>query len=205
MYKLYFSPGACSLATQVVLRELSQPVELINKQSVENFDEINPVGVVPLLLDGQLKLKEGAAIMLYLLEKHPNSMLPKSGELRQLAIQDIMFANATMHPAYGRLFFIERSIASELDKNAKLAAFNAAADAINQLWGVVETRLVEQDYLGGTTPSAADIMLAVYARWGEFFPVDIKIGKRTQAMLNKVQSMTSFQQSIDAENALAAV
>ena len=46
MYTLYYIPGACSLATQVVIHELDQAVEIIDKQKVENFSAINPVGTV---------------------------------------------------------------------------------------------------------------------------------------------------------------
>ena len=44
----------------------------------------------------RVMLREGVAILLHLLNKHENSMLPTSGAPRQQAIQDIMFANATM-------------------------------------------------------------------------------------------------------------
>ncbi len=50
MYTLYYLPDACPLATQVVLHELDQPVEIINMQTVENFSAINPVGTVPVLV-----------------------------------------------------------------------------------------------------------------------------------------------------------
>ena len=176
MYTLYYLPGACSLATQVVLHELNQVVKIIDKQQVEDFNTISPVGTVPVLVDGETTLHEGAAILLYLLNKHENSMLPTSGPARQQAIQNIMFANATMHPAYGRLFFIAQNIK---DEQAKQTAFTAAAENINQLWQVVEQQLSAKDFLGGDKPSAADIMLAVYSRWGEHFPVELTFGNKT--------------------------
>jgi glutathione S-transferase len=201
MYTLYYLPGACSLATQVVLRELGQSVEIIDKQQVVKFSDINPAGMVPVLIDNKKTVIEGAAVMLYLLNKHPNSMFPTVGDTREQAIQDIMFANATMHPAYGRLFFITQNID---DQKAKQASFDAAAKAITGLWQLVEQKLVEQPFLGGEHPSAADIMLAVYSRWGSSFPVDISFGPRTQAMLDTVIAMPSFIQSITAEKLQSA-
>lgn len=197
MYTLYYLPGACSLATQVVLRELDQPLEIINKQQVTEFSDINPAGMVPVLIDNGKTLIEGAAVMLYLLNKHPNNMFPATdGSVREKAVQEIMFANATMHPAYGRLFFIAENID---DEEAKQSAFNSAAEAISQLWILVEHKLVDKPFIGGDHPSAADIMLAVYSRWGSNFPVDILFGPRTQAMLETISAMPSFQQSIKAE------
>jgi glutathione S-transferase len=105
MYTLYYLPGACSLATQVVLHELNQPVELVDIQQLSNFTDINPVGKVPVLIDGDGTLLEGAAILLHLFSKHESPMMPASGASRAKAIEDILFANATMHPAYGRFFY----------------------------------------------------------------------------------------------------
>ncbi len=198
MYTLYYLPGACSLATQVVLRELNQEVTLINKNQTENFEQLNPVGTVPVLLDGDKNLREGAAVMFHILNKHENELFPASGAAREKAIQDIMFANATMHPAYGRLFFIAQTLE---DGTGKDAAFAAAADAINHLWQVVEQNLGEQRFLGGETLSAADVMLAVYSAWGEYFPVEISLGENTQRMLDAVKNRPSFNASVAAEAA----
>ena len=201
MYTLYYLPGACSLATQVVIHELDQAVEIIDKQNVENFTAINPVGTVPLLVDSSGTRREGAAVILYLLDKHQNTMLPTTGKARQQAIQDIMFANATMHPAYGRLFFIAQNIT---DEKTKQSAFEAAAQAINPLWEVVEQQLENQAFLGGDQPSAADIMLTVYSRWGASFPVDIKFGIKTQKMVDAVLLKPSFERALAAEDRQSA-
>lgn len=198
MYQLYFVPGACSLATQVVLRELNIPVEIIDKNSVPDFSSLNPVGTVPVLQDGDEIVREGAAIMIHVLEKQTNPFLPVDALGRSRAIQDIMFANATMHPAYSKLFFTAQNLP---DGDAKNTAFAAAADAINKLWQVVEKRLQTQTYLGGDTPSAADIMLTVYSRWGQFFPADIVLGPRAQAMVNAIQQRPTFVAALDAEQA----
>jgi len=193
MYTLYYMQGACSLATQVVLHELDQNVKIIDKNNVKDFSEINPVGTVPVLINGDKTLTEGAAIILHLLNKHENSLFPDDNDKQQKAIEDIMFANATMHPAYSKLFFIAQNIS---DENAKLEAFNAAAKNINDLWQVVENKL---ERLGAYTLSAADIMLAVYATWGQYFPVELIFGERTTKMLTTVQSMASFKKSVQAE------
>ncbi|MGB1238562.1 MAG: glutathione S-transferase family protein [Pseudomonadales bacterium] len=198
MYTLYFLPDACSLATQVVLHELQQPVALINKQQVEDFNTINPTGAVPVLLDGETVKTEGAAILLHLLQKHSNSLFPVSAQGQAQAVQDIMFANATVHPAYSRLFFIAQHIQ---DEGAKAQAFNSAASEIARLWQIVEQRLASQHFLGGEHPSAADILLAVYVRWGSAFPVEIAIGPNTQRMLDAIHARHSFKQALSNEQA----
>lgn len=197
MYTLYFLPGACSLATQSILNELKQPVQLIHKQDADNYDSLNAAGTVPVLIDGGWVLNEGVAILLHLLDKHENNLIARSGELRQRAIEDMLFANASMHPAYGRLFFIERSITNT---EGKQQAFAAAAAAISKLWAVVEAKLQTTAFLGGESVSPADFLLAVYSRWGQFFPVDIHIGPRTQRMIDSVIARDSFQRALQREH-----
>lgn len=201
MYTLYYLAGSCSLATQVVLNELNQAVTIIDKQQVDDFDQINPVGSVPVLIADGKNLREGAAILLYLLNKHQNTLLPSSGVAREQGIQDIMFANSTMHPAYGRLYFIAHCITNE---EVKQSAYEAAAKAITSLWQIIELQLEGQEYLGGTQPSAADILLAVYSRWGEHHPVDIPMGINTKKMLQAVRSMPSYQLALEAEERQSA-
>lgn len=134
--------------------------------------------------------------MLHLLNKHKSSLFPEHESERLQAVQDIMFANATMHPAYSRLFFLAQNIS---DEKVKLEAFNKAAESINALWQVVENRLAKQKFLGGDSPSAADIMLTVYSRWGAYFPVDVIFGEKTAKMLNGVKALPTFIQTDEAE------
>ncbi len=201
MYTLYYSQGACSVATQVVLRELGQDVKIIDAQQDDNFKTINPVGAVPVLIDGNKTLTEGAAIMLHILSKHKSSLYPDNEHDRLKSNQDIMFANATMHPAYGRLFFLAQHVS---DEKVKQEMLNAAAESINQLWQVVEKQLASKSFLGGDTPSAADIMLTVYSRWGAYFPVDIIIAEKTMKMLTTVKAMPNFIMTDEAEQAVSA-
>ena len=202
MYQLYYSPNSCSLATQVVLHELGHKVEIIDKRGVTNFSEISATGAVPALRDNDAVLLEGAAIMIYLLEKQVTPLFPSSPVKRTQAIEDIMFANATMHPAYSKLFFIS---SLEIDDSAKKIALDAAADSINSLWNIVELRLQEQIFLGGDHYSAADIMLTVYSRWNQFHPVDIMLGERTQELIEHISNLASFQRGIANETKHSAI
>ena len=83
MYTLYYIPGACSMAIHVLLNELGQEVKLVNvgdpkggRERPPEFLKINPRGNVPVLSDDGFIVREGAAIILYLLEKHKSPLLP---------------------------------------------------------------------------------------------------------------------------------
>ncbi|GAB3038160.1 glutathione S-transferase family protein [Bowmanella dokdonensis] len=200
MYTLYFSKGACSLATQVILRELNQPFELVSKARTPDFNKVNPIGAVPALaVDGEI-LTEGAAIILYLLQKHPNDLLPGAASARQQGIEDLMFANATVHPAYSKLFFIASVLP---DGDVKTQAFSAAAQQLSGLWQRVENKLADQPYLGGLHPSPADVLLAVYESWGQFFPVTIPVGPRSRTMIDSIRNRPSYLAAVAAEQQAA--
>ncbi len=196
MYTLYTLPDACSLATHVILNELEQPVEIVDRTAAAEFTKLNPVGTVPTLVEDTRVLREGAAILIYLLDKHENTILPAAGPARVRALEDIMFANATMHPAYGRLFFLAKNLD---DGPVREPLQSAAAKHINALWEVVEDQLQGQPFLGGDAPSAADVLLAVYARWGDAFPVDITLGRRVSRMVAAVQQRASFRRALQVQ------
>ena len=75
--KLYYMPGACSLASHIVLRELGTDIEIekvdgATKQTDrgQDFTKVNPSGYVPaLVLDDGEVLTEGPAILQYLADK----------------------------------------------------------------------------------------------------------------------------------------
>lgn len=196
MYTLYFIPGACSLATQAILNELDQESTLVHKLDADHFETLNPAGTVPVLVDDEKVLNEGVAIILHLLNKHKNNLIPDSGESRHRAIENMMFANATMHPAYGRLFFAQANVS---DAAARQQVFDSAAVAINKLWQVVESKLEHTPFLGGQDISPADILLAVYSRWGDFFPVEIVLGPNSRRMVDAVLKRDSMQRALQRE------
>lgn len=82
--KLYYSPGACSLSPNIVLREAGVAFDL---ERVDTSTKINPKGYVPVprLDDGEI-LTEGAAIVQYVADQRPDSGLaPKAGTIERAA------------------------------------------------------------------------------------------------------------------------
>jgi Glutathione S-transferase len=81
--KLFYKPGACSLASHIALRETGKDVTLVSvdlmKKHLENgedFFAINPKGQIPALqLDDATLVTEGVAIMQYVADTAPDSQL----------------------------------------------------------------------------------------------------------------------------------
>lgn len=85
--KLFYKPGACSLASHIALRESGldftlQSVDLAQKrlENGEDYLLINPKGQVPaLLLDDDILLTEGVAIMQYIADRAGSSFAGAGG------------------------------------------------------------------------------------------------------------------------------
>ncbi len=116
MLKLYGGARSRASIVQWYLEELNLPYEFIildiangeNRQ--EPFLSLNPFGKVPVLVDGDFKIWESGAILIYIAEKYGN--LGQSPEIRGEVTQWVLFANATLGPG----IFVEASRAKELPK-----------------------------------------------------------------------------------------
>ena len=77
MIKLYYAPGACSLAPHIVLEEVGDRYELArvdfaaNQQNSADYLRVNPKARVPALTDGDWVLTEAPAILRYIAARHP--------------------------------------------------------------------------------------------------------------------------------------
>ena len=199
MYTLYYSPGACSMGIHVALNECNQPVKLekvdlaAGQGRTPEYLKINPRGQIPVLVDGDLVIREGAAILMYLLEKHENNLMPKTGVARATALEWMMFANATLHPAYGRAFFLKRNGVTEGP------LVEAAVMQINKLWSEVEERLATHPYICGAQVTMADILLTVIANWSGNVQGTVTFGPNTKRLLKEISSRPSYQKAMAAE------
>jgi glutathione S-transferase len=201
MYTLYYLPGACSMGVHVLLNELDQPVKLekvgdpgSNAPKPAEFLKVNPRGMVPVLVDDGFIVREGAAIMLYLMDKHKSPLLPASGKERATAIEWLMFCNATLHPAFAKGFFSKGFTGETQEK-----VFSAAVDQINKLFKDVEDRLSQSPYLAGKELTMADILLCVIANWSSYLAGKPQIGPNTKKLLKTVTARPSYQKALATE------
>ncbi|MDX2027447.1 MAG: glutathione S-transferase family protein [Alphaproteobacteria bacterium] len=202
MYKLYYAPGACSMAVHTALLECNAPFDLEKidifagqGRSLE-FLKINPRGQVPVLVEDGHIIREGAAMLIHILEKHQSPLLPRSGPERLEALEWLMFCNATLHPAYSRVFFLKKS---QVDQTAKDALMGIAVANINKLWEEVEQRLSQHTYLAGNEVTIADILMTVIANWNGSVPLPVKLGPRTQKLLQSVIARPSYRKALETE------
>lgn len=192
-YKLFYKPGACSMAVHVILNELNVPFEAIKQDDLKapEFLKINPRGQVPLLLVGDEPVKEGGAIITWLLDTHENDLMPQSGIARAKALEWLMWCNASLHPACSRIFGLSKM---DLDDATKEKLTPLLMNAVQALWDEAEARLAKTAYLAGDKITAADILLAVIANWGVGKP-----GANVKRVLKDVIARPAYQKTLAAE------
>lgn len=201
-YELYTMAGSCSMAIHAIMNELGldAKIHIVEKNDGPNgikspeYLKKNPRGNVPFLTEDGNGMIEGGAIITYLCDKE-GKLIPQKGWERAQALQWLMFANSTLHPAYGRTFWVN----SNLPEDQREAALKAARAQIQQLWDYVEQQLEAggASYLAGNEVTAADFLLATIANWN---PQNYKFGPKTSALLKSVKARPSFQKALSAES-----
>ncbi|MBV9881854.1 MAG: glutathione S-transferase N-terminal domain-containing protein [Sphingomonadaceae bacterium] len=166
--KLYYSPGACSLASRISIYEAGLSAEFVRvdlaskiTERGEDYMAVNPAGSVPLLVldDGQ-PVSENVAILTLLAGMAPQ--LAPSGPFSQIRlIQILSFLSTELHIAFKPFWHS----ASESDKAA------ASAAVVRRLT-LIENDLREL-YLFGPRFTTADAYLFVMLRWAREFAVPI--------------------------------
>ncbi|MCW6050718.1 glutathione S-transferase family protein [Lyngbya sp. CCAP 1446/10] len=116
MLKLYGGARSRASIVKWYLEEIAVPYEfvMLDMQAEEHlqpeFLEINPIGKVPAIVDGDFKLWESGAILLYLAQKY--GKMPETLEQQAQVVQWVIFANATLGPG----IFVEASRERETPK-----------------------------------------------------------------------------------------
>ena len=113
MLKLYYAPGACSLAAHIVLEESGekydlQRIDLANgEQKTEAYLKIHPQGRVPALqLESGENITENTAILPYLGKRF--GLWPRDPVAEARALSLIGLFAASVHPAHAHISRPER-------------------------------------------------------------------------------------------------
>lgn len=165
--KLYYSPGACSLADHIALHEAGlsfehEKVDLKAKrtESGADYTTINPKGYVPALtLDSGETLTENIAILDWI--AHQDGALKPSGAMGHThLLMALAFISTEIHKSFKPFF----SGGSDEEK-AK-----ASETIVRRMGYLADT--IEGNYLFGDTVSAADCYLFVMLLWAAKNQID---------------------------------
>lgn len=192
--KLYYAPGACSLAPHIVAHETGTTLELEKVDtktkamaSGGDFRDVTPKGYVPALrLDDGSVLTEGPVVSQYLADLHPEAgLLPAAGSIERYRVQEWLgYINSEIHKNYSPLF----------NPATKEDARQEKIDYLRKRYGLVEQRLATNPYLMGEHYTIADIYLFTVTNWARVVKLD----------LSDFPNLLAFQQRIVTRPAVQA-
>ncbi|MGO4387356.1 glutathione transferase GstA [Microvirga sp. 2YAF29] len=197
--KLYYAPGACSLAPHIVAREAGLPISLVKvdipknlTETGEKFRAINPKGYVPaiVLQDGFL-LTETAAIIQYLADQQPESGLaPANGTTeRYRLIEWLTFISSELHKGFSPLWNPATPDSLKI----------AAKDRLATRFAYLDETFGKQAFLMGETFTVADAYLFTIMNWAGYHALDISSFKSLSAFQARVAARPKVQEALIAE------
>lgn len=201
--KLYYMPGACSLATHIVLEWIGAPYEAVrvprDKLKDPEFLAINPAGAVPALVeDNGWVLTQNAAILHYLADLHPGAGLTGDGTLRGRAEVNrwLSLLNADLHKAFVPIFAPGKFIADESQHDAVKAS---ARGNVRILLERINDHLANNEWLADNRRSIADPYLFVTTRWARGVGVDLTGLDNLAAFMNRMEGDASVRKALADE------
>ncbi|WP_028218604.1 glutathione transferase GstA [Paraburkholderia oxyphila] len=200
--KLYYSPGACSLAPHMVAREAGlaldlEKVDIATKRTERgaDFRAINAKGNVPVLeLDNGEWLTEAPAIMQYLADMKPErELVPRNGSMARYRLQEWLgFINSDMHKSYSPLFNPATSESVRAEKRETLQGHYA----------FVARHLASQPWLMGERFSAADAYLFTVTNWAPHVGLDLSGLTPIVAFQQRAGGRPAIREALQAEGLL---
>ena len=192
--KLYYSPGACSLAAHIILNEINvdfdlERVDLKTHTTEKGVDyyKINPKGYVPALeINPGLILTESIAILPFLAQHDPKQdLIPPSGLGRAKVLEWLGYLNAELHDAYA-LFF-----GTPMSDEQKQKAYAE----IDRLLKYINDHLADwdYDYLVDDNFGPADAYLFVLTNWSKMIGHDLSVYSFINALRDKIAVRQSVQ------------
>jgi glutathione S-transferase len=179
MLTLFYSPGACSMASHIALEEVGAAFEgkqvalAKGEQHSPAYLKINPRGKVPALrFDDGSVLTENTAILTYIARSFPEKgLLPKEPTAEAHCISMMAWLSNSVHPAFTRIArperFAEDPIATPSLKETGKKNFWAGLQEID---GIVAGKT----WMRGETFTVCDPYALVFYGWGKRIELPVK-------------------------------
>jgi glutathione S-transferase len=200
--KLYYLPGACSMADHIVLEWIGKPYEThqVARDALRSPDylKLNPSGMVPALVDDDgWVLTENVAILNYLMDRFPEAKLDGNGTPRERAEVNrwLCFLNSDVHPAFKPVFGPQRFIA---DESQHAVVQDMARQRLRGHFERLNAQLADREWLTGHR-SVADAYLFVVLRWAKGKQVDLNGFDHLEAFSARLHADAGIKAAMLAE------
>ena len=200
--KLYYTPGACSQAPHIVLREAGLPFELVQVDlaakrtaSGEDYPSINPKGAVPALgLDDGSLLTENAVILQFLADQKPDAgLIPAGGMERYRVLEWLNFVATELHKGFGPLW-----------NPATPAEFKQVTrEQLGKKFDYLQDALRDRPYIAGERFTIVDAYAFVVLNWTAMHDIDLSRWPGLTAFAARVAQRPAVRRTLVAEGLLS--
>lgn len=203
MLKLYYKPGAVSLASHIALEEAGADFEIVpidfkvQEQRTPTYLSLNPLGRVPTLITGHGALTETLAILTYIAMAHPAAQLAPDmpWELAQM-LSVMSFLASTVHVSAAHM---NRGYRWADDPAAIAEMRRKAPSVVAANLRILEERVGPGPWILGPKYSAADPFLFVMTWWAEPDGVPLAPFPNLRAHLTRMQGREAVQKVLARE------
>ena len=203
MLTLYYSPGACSMASHIGLEELGvlyekKPTLLAKgEHKTEAYLKVNPRGKVPALdVDGKV-ITENTAILSYLGKRFPEKNLwPKDPLEEANCISTMAWFSNTVHPAYRQTMRPERFAEPEA---AHAAVKETGRKAFFESCKEIDSLLEGKQWIMGNQFTVADGYALVFYGWGVRSELPMKDLKNYTAWKDRMLQRPAVRKVLETE------
>jgi glutathione S-transferase len=200
--KLYYAPGACSMAPHIILNELGkkftiEKVDMGTKKTDggKDFNKINAKSYVPTLeIKKDEVLTEVSTILQFLADKaKATKILPKAGTMaRYRAMETLNFVSSELHKSIGGLF--NKAMPEEGRK--------IIIERVSKRFDYVDGLLAKSKFIGGKTFSVSDAYAFTVINWCNWVGIDFKKWKNIARYMEMMSARPSVQATMKAEGLL---
>ena len=208
MLTLHHHPGNASLTPHMLLEEIGVPyrLELVDRANQAHkspaYLKLNPNGLIPVLVDGDLVLYETAAICLHLADTHPQARLapPLSTPERAHFYKRLIWLTNTLQAMLIHYFYGERLV--DAGNTAGTAQVKAHAETkIGAMLDQLDTELAAhgQPWLLGEHYSVVDPYALMLCRWTRGFKRPARSLPHLAPYLQRVLARPAVQRAFAQE------
>ena len=204
MMTVYSAPNTRAIRVIWVLEEIGAKAEIKSmpyppRKHAPDYFAVNPTGMVPLLIDGEVRLSESMAICDYLATKHGSPLVvPPNDPERPQFLQWLWYGESTLMTPLSRLKIVrqvERQVEGKGGPEVD-ALIAGARDHVAKRLEMLEQRLEGRDFLVAGRLTLADISVSYPLHLVGMLGVDDLLGPRSLAYHERLRARPAHQRAI---------
>ncbi|MEH2625036.1 glutathione S-transferase [Bradyrhizobium sp. AZCC 1719] len=205
MFKLYYAPGTCALASHITLEEVGAPYSAErlnfkeNQQNSPDYLKINPKGRVPTLVTDNGVLTETPAILAFIAHSFPDAKLVPQDPFAFAQVQSISsYLCSTVHVAHAHKM---RGARWATEETSFADMKRKVPETMTTCFTLIERDMLRGPWVMGEQYTICDPYLYTIAGWLEGDGVDLATLPKVAAHRKRMEERPAVQKVLAEEKA----